>query len=310
MISFQQFDLYSKNNNSSCDSGLADSVSLFKLTDAGTILGWKKCGLQSIVPEPHGLQDDFTILSKQLKPQTLGPGKFNCSVPHYEQFKVHLHCNLITECQNGEDEQFCPYNKGHCNGSIAFGDKCYQYFDRSGAITWMDAYRHCQQRNASLASLNTPKEWDAIETALDFGHRASVVFIGLRTADPNLPAFYRRFWQWADDTIAYFVHLKGEQVFPSCAALPWGWDNYSITFPCNESTNADFLCEYHSPRVGQAKLASAVKFPELPANMEIFEAKNISVVQCPAGHVTLDYLSCDPASFCGEERYCRCARLN
>ena len=81
---------------------------------------------------------------------------------------------------------------------MAFGNSCYSYSDSSKLITWSDAYDECQRRGAVLASLNTPEEWSAVEDALDFGHRASYVFIGLRTADPNLPALYRKTWQWAD----------------------------------------------------------------------------------------------------------------
>jgi hypothetical protein len=60
-------------------------------------------------------------------------------------------------------------------------------------MTWTEARKECRNRGWELASLNTPEEWNAIENALDYGHRASVVFIGLRTADPTLtPAIYRK----------------------------------------------------------------------------------------------------------------------
>ena len=344
MISFQQFDLHSPGNASHCGP-LSDSVSLFLNTQGGgggggggggcgggaLSLVWRKCGLQSIFPlvfdrcltlvfysdrnwSRTGFRMTFTIHKRRFSPRQLPDGKFDCSVPYYDDFQRHLHCNLFTECEKGEDENLCDYNKGACNGSIAYKDKCYRYFDWSTAITWLDAFKECKKRGAELASLNTPTEWNAIENALDYGHRASVVFIGLRTADPNLPVIYQKMWQWSDQSFAYFVHLRGEHVFPSCAALPWGWDNYSITFPCDQATNADFLCEYDSEKQPPSLLLRKrqLLFPVLRDPAESFRAAtNVSVVACPQGHVTHDFLSCDPSSHCGREQYaarCRTER--
>ena len=317
MISFQQFDLHSPSNSSACNS---DSVSLFVGTGGDQSLVWRKCGLQSIFPEVFnrsitvvffsdrnwsrtGFRMTFTIHEQRFSPRQLPNGKFDCSVSYYADFQRHLHCNLFSECQKGEDEHLCAYNNGACNGSIAFEGKCYKYFDWSKAITWTDAFNECKKRGAELASLNTPKEWNAIENALDYGHRASVVFIGLRTADPNLPVIYKKMWQWCDESFAYFVHLRGEHVFPSCAALPWGWGNYSVTFPCNEATNADFICEYDSETTPARPMKRELLFPVARDSVEKFRAKNISVVTCPGGHVTHDFLSCDPATYCGKDQY-------
>ena len=249
-----------------------------------------------------GFRMTFTIHKKRFSPRQLHNGKFDCSVAYYDDFQRHLHCNLFTECQDGEDEHLCPYNKGACNGSIAFEDRCYQYFDWSKAITWTDAFNECKKRGAELASLNTPEEWNAIENALDYGHRASVVFIGLRTADPNLPVIYKKMWQWSDESLAYFVHLRGEHVFPSCAALPWGWDNYSRTFPCDEATNADFICEYESKKAVAAP--RELRLPVLENEEEDnYGFRNVTVVQCPEGHLTHDFLSCDPSTRCRKTQY-------
>nr|KAG5710814.1 hypothetical protein BaRGS_026965 [Batillaria attramentaria] len=38
-------------------------------------------------------------------PKQLPDGKWNCSVPHWTQFRPHLTCNLELECAGGEDEQ-------------------------------------------------------------------------------------------------------------------------------------------------------------------------------------------------------------
>ena len=319
MISFQQFDLHSPSNSSDCDARYSDSVSLFLETDTGQSLVWRKCGLQSIFPQVFngsvtvvffsdrnwsrtGFRMTFTIHKRRFSPRQLPNGKFDCSVSYYQDFQRHLHCNLLSECQKGEDEHLCAYNNGACNGSIAFESKCYKYFDWSKAITWTDAFNECKKRGAELASLNTPEEWNAIENALDYGHRASVVFIGLRTADPNLPVIYKKMWQWSDESFAYFVHMRGEHVFPSCAALPWGWDNYSVTFPCNEATNADFICEYHS-ETSPTRLKPELQFPIAHNSVENFRSKNVSVVTCPGGHLTHDFLSCDPVTYCGTREY-------
>ncbi|KAL8613107.1 hypothetical protein ACOMHN_035048 [Nucella lapillus] len=52
------------------------------------------------------------------QPLRLKNGLFDCSTPFYETFKQHLECNLITECENGEDERDCPSTSDSCRQGL------------------------------------------------------------------------------------------------------------------------------------------------------------------------------------------------
>ncbi|KAK7480598.1 hypothetical protein BaRGS_00028174 [Batillaria attramentaria] len=51
---------------------------------------------------------------------------FDCSGPRYASFKQHLHCNLDTECQHGEDEgEHCSFSPPGCDGHVGYQNKCF-----------------------------------------------------------------------------------------------------------------------------------------------------------------------------------------
>ncbi|XP_025101655.1 G-protein coupled receptor GRL101-like [Pomacea canaliculata] len=54
-------------------------------------------------------------------PRPLDNGLWDCSVPYYNTFKLHLECNQESECDGGQDEGLhCPYSSLACNGSPDF----------------------------------------------------------------------------------------------------------------------------------------------------------------------------------------------
>ena len=118
-------------------------LSLFsESTSEGEKLLWKRCNGHEITPEVYntslvirfqghsadsgrGFKLFYTFHSWSQSPQKLPNGMFNCSVLYYQDFKVHMHCNLQQECEGREDEGgHCPFSSSACNGSLATKNKC------------------------------------------------------------------------------------------------------------------------------------------------------------------------------------------
>ncbi|KAK7496985.1 hypothetical protein BaRGS_00011721 [Batillaria attramentaria] len=77
-----------------------------------------------------GFKLHYSIHNATEAPQSLGANLFNCSVPYYPSFQQHLQCNLVVQCQGGEDEIDCPYTTADCGlGLVDAGDKCYKYVE-------------------------------------------------------------------------------------------------------------------------------------------------------------------------------------
>ena len=49
----------------------------------------------------------FSFLKDSALPEKLPGGKWNCSVPHWPDFRQHMRCNMLRECEGGEDEVDC-----------------------------------------------------------------------------------------------------------------------------------------------------------------------------------------------------------
>nr|KAG5708620.1 hypothetical protein BaRGS_033041 [Batillaria attramentaria] len=106
---------------------------------------WTKCGREDIPPAIHsypieihfvsdatragtGFKMFYSIHPARETPKRLGTGHFNCSVPQYARFQLHLRCNLEIECAAGEDERDCNYTSIACGqGFVDAGNKCYRY---------------------------------------------------------------------------------------------------------------------------------------------------------------------------------------
>ena len=120
-------------------------------------------------------------------PSQLPDGRWNCSVPDWSHFEQHFPCNLQADCVDGEDELSCPYTHlARCGaGAITLGDSCYYYVISSHRLSWNDAMEACKLKDAYLANLNTPQEWDDVMQLLLV--REGGVFVGLRSSDLKVP---------------------------------------------------------------------------------------------------------------------------
>ena len=114
---------------------------------------------------------------------------------------------------------------------------------------------------------------------------------------------YRRIWQWADNSIAYYtVHYAENVMFPACAALPAGDVSYMELGECNQALNVHYLCELDKirPRTQQRYTQElAMKLVRISPERSCAS----SSVGCPAGHVTHSFLACDVQSSCWATEY-------
>lgn len=112
-------------------------------------------------PRLHrGFKLAFSIHDKNAMPQKLPSGKWNCSVPHYQDFQLHFSCDMEAQCEDGQDEVTCPYTSALCGqGFITLDNRCYMYLVPPGRTTWIDASALCQARDAELVAMETPEEW-------------------------------------------------------------------------------------------------------------------------------------------------------
>ena len=133
-------------------------------------------------------------MQREQRPERLSGTQWNCSVPHWEDFKPHLACNLMVQCPGREDEAGCGYTTcGPDDSGFTVGDTCYvlsvlQPDFRLGSTTleW-NSYSDAVERCGRLGSMS---EAGQLRKVVDFlwERTRTEVDVGLRTSDPGLPA--------------------------------------------------------------------------------------------------------------------------
>ncbi|XP_070205907.1 G-protein coupled receptor GRL101-like [Littorina saxatilis] len=67
---------------------------------------------------PHNYDGEFLLKitdgESLIEPKPLPGNVFNCSVPHFHRFEPLLNCNMLKECEGGEDERNCTYHSNEC----------------------------------------------------------------------------------------------------------------------------------------------------------------------------------------------------
>ncbi|KAK7484422.1 hypothetical protein BaRGS_00024307 [Batillaria attramentaria] len=136
----------------------------------------------------NGFRLRFTFHNYSALPEQLSDRKWNCSVPHWADFKQHIPCNLVPDCVSGEDEEDCPYSSDACGqGHFSVGGTCYRYVTSNHKLTWEEASAACLNRGERLASLSTLEKWyGVLEVLLNYGNRGG--FLGLKSSNPSLPS--------------------------------------------------------------------------------------------------------------------------
>nr|KAG5708960.1 hypothetical protein BaRGS_009369 [Batillaria attramentaria] len=249
----------------------------------------------------------FSILPETKKPQKFEDGTFKCSVPFFSEFRQHLDCNLETECAGREDESHCRYKSDACGPDLIFaGASCYSYVTVNRDINWYDALGLCKERGQRLASLNTPEEWENVTRVLKQGKLSTSVYMGLHTSQVPLaavPALYREVWQWDDATMAYYIDMKSDVTLsvPSCTYyLPEKKGKALDATSCLSLAASHVMCEpVHNQDETYDRMPPELHNLTAPLSWSTY----LAPAHCPNGHVTYDFLSCDPGTDCGQTEH-------
>ena len=152
-----------------------------------------------------------------------------------------------------------------------------------------------------MASLHIVDEWKDL-MAVKHGYRYIDCYtIGLELFDRSAPDMYRNMWHWMDGTVALYVNISDSFTYyhaDKTMTLHYG----STLKPSSKSPRLcqGYICESLIPNDKNVSYKS-IHLPLLRTTDSVRTILNLSLVQCPEGHVTRDFLSCDPQSKCGVE---------
>ena len=132
---------------------------------------------------------------------------------------------------------------------------------------------------------------------------SSAIFIGAQLLQRlTMHGMYRFMWQWVDGRTAFFY--RGGIPAPACG--------YYITsrsmiesYRCSKTFIADILCEFSKSNARSVKKTAIQLYNGVSTDLDdtIWTGINQTdwgkgIVQCPSGHVTRDFLSCDAQGQC------------
>ena len=313
-ISFTHFDL---ERGRGCQYDYLDfAATAFNQT-------WRKCGSQDIPArvyrsaislffhtdfntEKTGFKMMYAVLPRSQEPQQLSDNLYNCSVPHFHSFKPLLSCNLVKECHGNEDEKDCSYHSKDCGkGAIDIGTKCYKLVRPVQNTTWNDANYACIQDNQNLVTLATPGELRRFRQLMVTLKNRRHVYVGARMTrnlyEKPAVAMYKRLWRWVDGRTAFFIDIIDVERPPKCAL--YDPDERKLTsLDCQTPQEADFVCEFDKQTVRSTNSTKAGLESRVVVDFGD-TVWNVSMVPCPSGHVTRDFLSCDTQGQCGAEEF-------
>ncbi|KAK7483027.1 hypothetical protein BaRGS_00025690, partial [Batillaria attramentaria] len=317
MISFLHFDLYDVIYAWSCVYQ-DDFVEIHTQHNGTSELVERICGHTPLPPQVFetslalrfvtddfgtgtGFQMLFSFHLDTEAPRKLENGLFDCSLPHYTSFKQHLECNLELECQNGEDEENCPFSSPACNGSVAFNNKCYTSVKSDLFLSWNGADAECKSRGGNLAVMTSQGEWDAVEKIFQYGRSWAPAYVGFRRVDATMPGMYSKMWMWSDRTLAYSVDIDYanlQELFEyGCGFISPELPRQLRATLCSISGAKHFVCEMVVEEEEVPSPRESVTSPDL----RLSRFTRLPVIGCPGGHMTHDFLSCDLNSACGGE---------
>ena len=331
LVSFQRFDISAKRP---CGE---TRVEFYVLTSRYYHV-WEKCNENHIPADEYTAHAVKVHVSSGPKPLTgfkmlfsfhpieeasakLESGFFNCSVAHYSSFQRHLHCNLEPECWEGQDEtEHCPFSNSVCRGKVASSNKCFHYVtnDALGPTTsCLDfptrAQRYCKSLGGNLATVRSPTELQDFLKLFHYGkQRSNSILTGMIYNSLAVPNMYRKMVRGDDSSIVYStnhllyvsVEFQGQELFHQFNVHA-AFDKFDFLPSQKFDPDNDVICETvipsisaHADGVHKAPLLPTLKPPSAP-----LDHANITLTNCPAGHLTHTFLICDPLSHCVQDDY-------
>ena len=283
--------------------------------------GWRKCGTQRIPSQVYrssihlffhtdhweeltGFKMMYAIFPRSQEPQQLPNRLYNCSVSRLHVFRLLFGCNMVRECQGNEDEKGCSYASTDCgDGALDAGTKCYRFVRREGSTTWNEASSNCTEGNERLVTLASRDEVARFRQIMATVKDPRTVVIGAQLLNEihfvTADALYKRMWQWRDGRQTIFSKT-------SFHSLQCGFynplTNTASSDDCNLKRMADVLCEFSKPTIRSVNKTEVhlVSSISIDINDTVWK---VSMVQCPSGHVTRDFLSCDTQGQCGAKEF-------
>ncbi|PVD35466.1 hypothetical protein C0Q70_02429 [Pomacea canaliculata] len=162
---------------------------------------------QSLTFPRTGFRLDFSFHALSALPQQLSDGRWNCSVPHWPDFRLHFPCNLVSDCVGGEDEVDCPYTSHVCGpGFQSANGTCLQFVKTEDSVSWETAAETCKSRGMLLMTANTPSEWEAFrDLLLRYFRDPHYVVYGLKPSSSSLPYMYKHVLVGVDERVNYLL---------------------------------------------------------------------------------------------------------
>ena len=106
-------------------------------------------------------------------------------------------------------------------------------------------------------------------------------------------------WQWRDGRQTIFSQSFFHS--PRCGFYN-PLINTAVSYGCYLNKHADVLCEFSKPTIRSVNKTEVhlVSSIAIDINHTVWK---VSMVQCPSGHVTRDFLSCDTQGQCGVKEF-------
>ena len=131
-----------------------------------------------------GFKMMYAVIPRSHEPEQLSDNLYNCSVPHFHSFRPVLSCNMVPECQGGEDEEGCGYQSNDSGeGAADAGRKCYRFVRLGGAVTWSGANYDCTQSSQMLVTSATADDVRRFRQALRFVRSLRRAYVGAQLVD-------------------------------------------------------------------------------------------------------------------------------
>ncbi|XP_025083269.1 uncharacterized protein LOC112557545 [Pomacea canaliculata] len=242
-----------------------------------------------------GFRLDFSFHALSALPQQLSDGRWNCSVPHWPDFRLHFPCNLVSDCVGGEDEVDCPYTSHVCGpGFQSANGTCLQFVKTDQNISWNTASKTCESRGMLLMAANTPAEWVATVDILRYRPFEYLLY-GLVPASPSLPYMYSHGFAGLDGIFRHFLPIDVYYGTSDCTGIYIlkNEDLRVFTPNCYSAMASMFVCKF--------AVSGDDTLPQMPVSLTA--NWSVDVLQCPSLHYTHTFLACDVKSECWADKY-------
>ncbi|PVD35473.1 hypothetical protein C0Q70_02436 [Pomacea canaliculata] len=267
---------------------------------------------QSVTFNPGtGFRLDFTFHALSALPQQLSDGRWNCSVPHWPDFRLHFPCNLVSDCVGGEDEVDCPYTSHVCGpGFLSANGTCLQFTKTDQNISWNTASKTCESRGMQLTAANTPAEWEATLDILRYRPYEYLLY-GLVPPSPPLPYMYSQGLTGLDGIFRHFLPIDIFYLISDCIGIYFTTKSLQcipVRFECDNFWHcADGLDELMCDHLGYLQAKRGKPFPaliDIDSDGKLRAVKPLSMTREPLCPET--YFQCPGSNFYCFPVYLRC----